>query len=496
MHYWLSRFRRFLLDPWVSRVSYDGLVVFAIAAVIWITFTLFSVPVYSLLVVVALPIIVAAVNQALGLYSTHTLAKLPVKMVLLITSVTLSVGIFGVFTQFSLSLILTGLFSVSALIFPRLLFNVKALTGGNSFSQALQVMYRPHFPVLVVGGGGYIGSHVVEQLLKAGHHVRVLDSFIYGQNALADLKDNPNLEIIEGDVTDIFQVTQALQDVKAVVHLAGIVGDPACSLDDNLTHHVNVVSTRLLREAVKAFKVPRFIFASSCSVYGSNEHIVNETSELNPVSLYARTKIGSEQELLGDMYDAFHPTILRFATVFGHSRRMRFDLVTNLFTAQAYYNGEITVTGGDQWRPFIHVADVARAILLALEAPIEKVSRQIFNVGDDSLNFTIENVGREVVDIVKTKKGNKTPKITVKDFVDDRRNYSVSFHKINQVLGFKAEHTLASGITEMYDHMRAGTYRKPHTDFIYSNLEMTKAVKKKFDTEEYRQKHFSVLAQA
>lgn len=496
MHYWLSRFRRFLLDPWVSRVSYDMAVAFSIALIIFVSFSWFGVTSFSPLVVVGLPILIAALNQTLGLYSTHTMAVLPLKMALIVLSVVIGVAIFGVFSGFTLGLVLVGIFSASGLVFPRLLFNVKALTGGSSFSQALQVMYRPHFPVLVVGGGGYIGSHLVEQLLKAGHHVRVLDSFIYGQNALEDLKDNPNLEIIEGDVTDIFQVTQALQDVKAVVHLAGIVGDPACSLDDNLTHHVNVVSTRLLREAVKAFKVPRFIFASSCSVYGANDQVVSETSELNPVSLYARTKIGSEQELLGDMYDAFHPTILRFATVFGHSRRMRFDLVTNLFTAQAYYNGTITVTGGDQWRPFIHVADVAKAILMTLEAPLEKVSRQIFNVGDDSLNATIEGVGQEVVSIVRTKKGKKKPSIQVSDFTADRRNYSVSFHKINQVLGFKAEHTLAGGIKEMYDHMVAGTYKKPYTDFIYSNLEMTKAVKKKFETTEYREKHFSVLAQA
>lgn len=495
MPYLLSRLRNFLHDPWAARVSYDFAVVLGVVSVIIITFSIFNTASYSPLLLLALPVLVVSFNQVTGLYGTHTMATLPLKVALLTISVTLSVALLGIFTSFSLALILSGLFSLTAVVFPRLLFNIKSLTGDASFSQALQVMYRPHFPVLVVGGGGYIGSHLVEQLLNAGHHVRVLDSFIYGQNALVDLKDHPNLEIIDGDVTDIFQVTQALQDVKAVVHLAGIVGDPACSLDENLTHHINVVSTRLLREAVKAFRVPRFIFASSCSVYGANDHTVNESSNLNPVSLYARTKIGSEQELLSDMYDAFHPTILRFATVFGHSRRMRFDLVTNLFTAQAYYDGTITVSGGDQWRPFIHVADVARAILLTIEAPIEKVSRQIFNVGDDSLNYTIEEVGQQVVSIVKTKKRSKKPQIKVIEFAADRRNYAVSFEKIYQVLGFKAEHTLASGIQEMYENMKSKTYTKPYTNFIYSNLEMTKTVKKQFDTKEYRQNHFSALAQ-
>jgi nucleoside-diphosphate-sugar epimerase len=173
-------------------------------------------------------------------------------------------------------------------------------------------------PVLVVGGGGYIGNHVVEKLIESGNKVRVFDKFYYGEKVKNDMEKISNVEVIEGDVSDLYSLTIALENVKSVVHLAGIVGDPASSIDKNLTRHINIVTTRMLKETVKAFRIPRFIFASSCSVYGASENIVDENASLNPVSLYAQTKIDSEKELLNDPYDYFQPTILRFATVFGH----------------------------------------------------------------------------------------------------------------------------------------------------------------------------------
>lgn len=194
-------------------------------------------------------------------------------------------------------------------------------------------------PILVIGGGGYIGTHVVEQLLESGYSVRILDRFVFGKKVISDLLKNKNLEIIEGDISDLVALSRALQGVSAVVHLAGLVGDPACAVDENMTLHINIASTRVVKEMSKAFKVPHFIFASSCSVYGASDEVMNEGSSLNPVSLYAKTKIDSEQEILNDKTADFNPTILRFATVFGHSRRPRFDLVTNLFTAQAYNEG-------------------------------------------------------------------------------------------------------------------------------------------------------------
>lgn len=392
----------------------------------------------------------------------------------------------------ALPLILSTLFLGILSILPRLLFNFKAI---NRTNRLFTSVVNEKQPILVVGGGGYIGSHVVEKLLNQGQKVRVFDKFIYGKEVLFDLAKNPNLEIIEGDISDLYSLTLALTDVKAVVHLAGIVGDPACALDDSLTRHINIAATRMLKETVKAFKVPKFIFASSCSVYGANDKKVNEKSKLNPVSLYARSKIDAEEELLKDPYDDFHPTILRFATVFGHSRKPRFDLVANLFTAQAHNEGLVTVVGSNQWRPFIHVADVAEAVVMVVNAPQETVSRQIFNVGDDRGNITIGNLAKTVKKAVKTdKKGNKI-KITVSDNVADHRNYNVSFAKIHTLLGFEAKHDIREGVAEMNDHFAKKTYKKHYKDPYYSNLEMTKELQREFETAEYKSTHMSVLGE-
>jgi nucleoside-diphosphate-sugar epimerase len=360
---------------------------------------------------------------------------------------------------------------------------------------AIQVIGEK-LPVLVVGGGGYIGTHVVAQLLAGGHRVRVFDRFFYGKQAIADFAGQPRFEVMEGDISNIYELTLALQDVGSVVHLAGIVGDPACSVDDQLTRHINIVNTRMLKESVKAFGIPRFVFASSCSVYGASEAIVAEGSKLNPVSLYARTKIDSEQELLSDTYDLFHPTILRFATVFGHSRRMRFDLVVNLFVAQAYINGVITVKGSGQWRPFVHVSDLGWAVKTVIEAPIPLVSRQVFNVGGDELNITIGELAELVAGVVSKDRRGRKVKVTIDDSIDDQRNYHVSFERIASQLKFAPEIGLRDGIAEMHRAFLSKTYVHDYRDQIYSNVEMTKLIQKEFRSRDFRQSHFTGFVQA
>src|SRR3989344_5606309 len=243
--------------------------------------------------------------------------------------------------------------------------------------------------IVVTGGGGYIGTHVVEELLKSGYKVRIFDQFMFGEDILGDLKKYNNLRIVRGGIGDGQKLGQAFKGAWAVVHLAGLVGDAACLVNEDLTIQINITSTRIVKELAKAFKVSRFIFSSSCSVYGASDKLMDEKSKLNPVSLYARTKIDSEKEILSDKSKDFYPTVLRLATVFGDSRRPRFDLVANLFIAQAYNNGTIIVTGSKQWRPFIHVKDVAKAIKIVLEVPTKKIDREIFNVGDINLNTTI-----------------------------------------------------------------------------------------------------------
>jgi nucleoside-diphosphate-sugar epimerase len=304
--------------------------------------------------------------------------------------------------------------------------------------------------VLVIGGAGYIGSVLCRQLLSRGYSVRVLDAFLYGRDSVAGILDHPRFELVEGDSRDISSVFRAMLDMDAVVHLGELVGDPACALDERLTLEVNVAATRMVAEAAKGCRVKRFVYASSCSVYGANSQVLDECSELKPVSLYAKAKIGSEQALLGLNGSDFHPVILRFATVFGVSPRPRFDLVVNLLTAKALLNGAITVFGGDQWRPFVHVADVAAGIIRCLQAPLISVKGQIFNLGSDEQNCTIDELADQIHSII--------PQATlVKDANSaDKRDYRVSFKKIRRELGFEPVRTVESGIREIKAAIESG----------------------------------------
>ena len=323
----------------------------------------------------------------------------------------------------------------------------------------------------MIGGAGYIGSLTVERLLERGQRVRVLDRFMYGTQPLAPFVGSPNLEIIEGDVTDISRLAAAMRHASAVIHLAGIVGDPACAVDPDFTRHANIIATRMARQVAQSLGIHRFIFASSCSVYGASEKEMREGDDLNPVSLYAQTKIDSERELLFSVPDDFFVTVLRFATVFGHSRRPRFDLVANLFAAQAVVNGIVTVIGPDQWRPFVHVRDLARALVMVLEARPEIVQSQIYNVGDDRLNMTIGQLGELVQ---RTVSPYREVKVTLQAGDQDRRNYRVSFDKIRSVLGFQAETTVEAGVREIVEELRAGRYGD-FRDPVYSNVATTRA---------------------
>lgn len=346
-------------------------------------------------------------------------------------------------------------------------------------------------PILVIGGNGYIGSTVVEKLLQQNFKVRVLDKFLYGKDILKDFMPNKNLELIEGDVSNIFSLITALKDVQCVVHLAGIVGDAAGSIDPKLTNHVNVVSTRIIRDTMKAMQIPRLIFASSCSVYGITTGVSNEHSKLFPVSIYAETKIESEKDLLSEKIDNFHPTILRFATVFGHSRKPRFDLVANLFTAKAYYDEPLHVSNGTQWRPFIHVTDLARSIIAVIMSPQETVSRQVFNVGDQRNHLQIHELAELVKDVVSK---DKMVKIIMQNKMEDKRDYRVSFKKIKNNLGFEGTINVRQGIEEMYENFKNEVYKSHYTDPFYSNLEMTKVYQKEFYTDYYKRHHLSEIS--
>ncbi len=323
---------------------------------------------------------------------------------------------------------------------------------------------RPVQKVLVVGGAGYIGSVLTRDLLAAGYRVRVLDSLFYGDESIRDLYGHPEFKLIHGDFRHVGPVVQAVKGMDAVIHLGAIVGDPACAINEDQTLETNLAATRLLADVCRASKVSRILFASTCSVYGAADDLMDERSCLNPVSLYAATKIDSEKVLLAARDRQLHPVILRLATAFGWSYRPRFDLVVNLLTAKAVVEKRILIYNGEQWRPFIHVADISRAFRMVLTAPIEAVSGEIFNVGSNSMNFTLRQLAEKIAAV--------QPGLTV-EYVNnsDARNYRVNFDKMRIRLRFECHTSLSDGIREIQEAFSRGLvqdYREPR----YSNVQL------------------------
>lgn len=338
-----------------------------------------------------------------------------------------------------------------------------------SLNRTITSFQAPVKNVLVIGGAGYIGTHLVDLLVADGKEVKVLDNFLWGKETKDLWEDHPKVEVIEGDVRHIETVVESIKSVDAVCHLAAIVGDPAAGLDFKTTLATNYLSTIEIAEVCKYFQVNRLIFASTCSVYGASPKkvVLTEESPLNPISTYARTKIEAEKALLNMMSENFAPTILRKATVYGVSERMRFDLVANLFAANAFTKGEITIFGGDQWRPFLHVRDAARAYLDVISAPISKVRGQIFNLGNSSENYQIQQVAEIVKEFLPE------TILQVKETQQDKRNYFVNFDKIKSVLNYQTTKTVWDGIKELIENFQQGEF-KNWEDSKYSNFKMFK----------------------
>ncbi len=325
--------------------------------------------------------------------------------------------------------------------------------------------------ILVTGGAGYIGSFVVNLLLDKDHEVIVLDALLYGKEGLQTFIGRSGVTFIEGDITDADVVEKALEGVDRVIALAAIVGDPACSVNEEMTWKINYESIKLLADLSIKHNVKRFVFASSCSVYGSNEGIkyLTEESELHPVSIYAKTRILSEEYLLSKK-DAISPVILRLSTVFGLSPRMRFDLAVNIMTAKAIHNKSVDVFGGNQWRPFVHVRDVARAFVMAMEAPDKQVNGEIFNAGSTDSNYQIEDIANMIAEEIPGTKINNNTAIV------DQRNYNVIFDRIHKKLNFKSQYSVRDGIREIAEFV---TTEKPDLSHkFYSNYAVWKEIGK------------------
>ena len=316
--------------------------------------------------------------------------------------------------------------------------------------------------VLVIGGAGYIGSALLPKLLAQGHEVRVLDLCLYGTEPIKDVIGNPNLEIMRADFRQVDVVVQAMAGVDTVYHLGGLVGDPACAWNEDLTIDINLAATRLVAQIAKGNGIRRFIFASTCSVYGASEEVLDEQSELNPLSLYAKSKVASEEVLHELADETFAPIVVRFATIFGLSGRTRFDLVVNLLTAKAKLDRKITIFGGDQWRPFLHVDDAGAALLRMKDIPLGR-NVEIFNVGSSRENYTIDQIG----DLIN--KHVPEAEIVKSGSDGDNRNYQVDFSKIRMMLGFETQWTVEGGINQVIAAIDAGLitdYKLPK----YSNL--------------------------
>ncbi|MDO8435952.1 MAG: NAD-dependent epimerase/dehydratase family protein [bacterium] len=319
--------------------------------------------------------------------------------------------------------------------------------------------------VLLIGGAGYLGSVLSRKLLKEGYKVIVFDNLTYGDEGIAEIYKDKHFEFIKGDVRNISQTIEAIRGADAVIDLAAIVGDPACALDPKETIEVNYLATKAIAEACKYNQINKFLFTSTCSVYGAGKNAkdrLHEESPLNPVSLYAETKLKSEDGILSLSDENFSPTIFRFGTLYGVSPRMRFDLVVNTLTARAVADKKITIFGGNQWRPNLEVSDAAGACLKWLQSPIIKSGNETFNVGGNSQNCKIIQIGEMVKNVIPD------VEMETKQEIDDPRDYNVSFDKIEKVLGFRPEKTIDQGIREMKELLE-GEKIKDFNHPVYSN---------------------------
>ncbi|NBV44687.1 MAG: NAD-dependent epimerase/dehydratase family protein [Planctomycetia bacterium] len=329
--------------------------------------------------------------------------------------------------------------------------------------------------VVVPGGAGYVGAVLVPQLLAAGYRVRVLDLFIYGREALAAVGGHPRLELIEGDVRDPATVTETLRGADAVIHLACISNDPSVELDPDLSKSVNLDSFGPFVRAAKAAGVRRFIFASSGSVYGvSDSPQVTEDHPLVPVSLYNRYKAACEPLLFAEQSPAFTTVAVRPATICGYSPRQRLDLTVNILTNHAVNTGKITVFGGVQMRPNLHMQDMVDLYCLLLEVPDERIAGQIFNAGYQ--NFSVAETAEVIRKVVREELPGKGEIEIVTTPSDDIRSYRINSDKIQRVLGFVPRHTIEDGARDLIRAFQAGKLPDSMSDVRYSNIKTMKAV--------------------
>jgi nucleoside-diphosphate-sugar epimerase len=323
--------------------------------------------------------------------------------------------------------------------------------------------------ILVTGGAGYVGSGLLRELLLKGYNVTCIDNLLFGGESLLDIWHNKNFTFYKCDINDSQKLDEVFlkNNFDGVIHLAAIVGDPACKINSDLAIKTNFESSKNLLEKSKNSEVSKFIFASTCSNYGKMddpEAYVDENSKLAPVSLYAELKVKFEKYMLGEMkkLDGFSPTSLRFSTVYGLSPRMRFDLTVNEFTKNLALGKELIIFGEQFWRPYCHVKDFSNAFITVLNSPDEKVAYNVFNVGDTKENYTKQMIVNEIKKVLP----NSKIKYVKKN--EDPRDYRVNCDKIKNELGFKISMTVPDGIKEIKRVIQENLIQDPEDQKYYN----------------------------
>jgi len=309
--------------------------------------------------------------------------------------------------------------------------------------------------VLITGGAGYLGSLLTGKLLEKGYQVRVMDALWYGEEPIVSYKKNINFELIKEDIRNLTSTVKAMKDVDAVIHLASIVGMPASSIEPMTSEEINYLATKNIAELCELRGIRTYIFTSTCSVYGSQpDKLITEKTVCRPLDFYSEQKYKSERAI---GWLNFAPVIFRFGTLYGLSPRPRFDLVINLFIIRALNEGKITVDGGSQYRPFLHVSDAADALVFG----IEKDMSGTYNVVSE--NYSIMQVAEKIKKLTGCD-------IEVSEKNEDKRNYQVSGDKLNQV-GFHPQKKIEDAYEELKIEFEKGKFRD-YQDAKYSNYKL------------------------
>jgi nucleoside-diphosphate-sugar epimerase len=303
--------------------------------------------------------------------------------------------------------------------------------------------------VLITGAGGYIGCRLVDYLQDKGYKIKALDRFFFGKERLQSVLKSSQVEVIEEDIR--FFDPEILKDVDVVIDLAALSNDPAGELDPVKTWSINYLGRFRVATLAKFMGVKRYVFPSSCSVYGFQEDVVSETSSVNPLTTYAKANYKAEVDIKRLADKNYCVVILRFATVYGYSPRMRFDLAINGMVRGFFKNGKIPILrDGTQYRPFVHVMDVCKAIHLAMEADDEKVNGEVFNVGSNEQNVQIFELAQRVATAIGVEFNYEWYGFP------DHRSYRVNFDKIKEVLNFYPDYTIEDGAREIYEALKSG----------------------------------------